>query len=92
MEGMEARSLPNQQRDAPEGQPHASIHMYSVSIVRKSGRRGGTYRARFLIHKFAIGPRLQWNQARRAPRNEESILSATCNPNEIDGDPPSSRR
>ena len=59
---MEARSLPNQQRDAPKGQLHASIHMYSVSIVRNSGRRGGTYRARLSIPKFAIGPRLQWTK------------------------------
>ena len=86
MEGMEARSLPNQQRDAPKGQLPASIHMYSVSIVRKSGRLGGTHRARFSIHKFAIGPRLQWNQARRAPRNEESVLSATCNPSTVESE------
>ncbi len=86
MEGMEARSLPNQQRDAPKGQLHASIHMYSVSIVCQNGCRGGTYSVRFLIHKFAIAPRLQWNQARRAPRNEESVLSTTCNPRTVESE------
>ena len=49
--GMKARTLPDQHRGAPKGQLSASKHMYVVNILRESGRRGGTYRARFFINK-----------------------------------------